>query len=173
MSFDNDWEDQELDLGFLNMEPLVSEIVHEPSAEATTDKEDEPVPVKEEEEMLTPRMYIFKILEKTCKLYKAQKNLPPHKRTIRQYNMERDTNVYRTDIIREILDGHAILINGVIEWKHAFALRKFNVNDSALKTPTNWAIRTSLEKHKRFVKGCDDIQYALTKAQIKKGERPY
>ena len=173
MSFDNDWEEQDLDLGLVNEEPSVPETVHEPSVEATTDKEDEPVPVKEEEEMLTPRMYIFGILEKTCKMYKAQKNLPPHKRTIRQYNMERDTNVYRTDIIREILDGRAILINGVIEWKHAFALRKLNVNDAALKLPTNWAIRSNLEKHKRFVKGCDDIQYALTKAQIKKGERPY
>lgn len=179
MSFENDWEEQDLDLGLMPETVVVEAPVVVVGAGAPVESPETvvaPVDVEapvEADDMLTPRMYIFGILEKTCKLYKVQKSLPPHKRTVRQYNMERDTSVYRTDIIRDILDGHAILINGVIEWKHAFALRKYNVNDTMLKTPTNWVIRTNLEKHKRFVKGCDDIQYALTKAQIKKGERAY
>jgi hypothetical protein len=176
MSFEDDWEEQDLDLG------LTAAVVDVEDPEASlTDKEEDVKPTVGvqvakpvgEQGMLTPCMYVSGIIEKSCQVFQAQKKLPPYKRAIKQYNMERDTSIQRMDIIRDILDGHAILINGVIEWKHAFALRRYNANDSALRNPSNWVIRTNLEKHKQFVKGCDDKHYALTKAQLKKGERPY
>jgi hypothetical protein len=165
----DDWEMQELTLC---IEPEVTE----PKVTAVPET---PVPETQVTETIvtetemTPRTFMTTLLLKTYKTYQSQKTLPAFKRTVKQYNMDRDTNIRRVDIIREVLAGRAILKNGEIQWKHAYAMRKYDITNPIFLDPLNWAIRTKKELHARFVKLNDDIHFDLTKAQLKRGETPY
>lgn len=171
----DDWEVQDLNLCIEPETP--TDVPETPAVAPLPSVPEETVVVTEETAQavteMTPRTFMTNLLLKTYKTYQSQKSLPAFKRTVKQYNMDRDTNIRRVDIIREVLAGRAILKNGEIQWKHAYSLRKYDISNPIFTDPLNWAIRTKKELHAKFVKVNEDIHFELTKAQLKRGETPY
>ena len=133
----------------------------------------EEVPKCAEDSSVTPIGFIKTLLIKSQKKFQAQRELPHFKRTIRMYNIERDIHIPKTEIIREILAERAIIVNGVIDWKGAGSLRRFNPEDATLKDSTRWVIKSCKDLNKQFVVH-SDIHVEVTKSQKKRGiTRPY
>jgi hypothetical protein len=174
----DDWETQDLslDLG-TDKEPTVDVSVPETEVSQTTEvaqttevsQTTEVAPVIA---MLTPATFIGLILIKSQKTFQSQRGQPAYKRTVRQYNVERDMHIPRMDIIRDIIAERAVLANGFIMWKHPWGLRKYKADDPALRDPGNWVIRTSRQVNKDFVKH-SDIHVEVTKSVRKMGGTLY
>jgi hypothetical protein len=161
----DDWETQDLSLDLdTGKEPTVAISVPETEVSQTVTTEVAPE--------LIPATYVGLILIKSQKTFQAQRGQPAYKRTVRQYNADRDTHIPRIDIIRDILGERAVLANGVIEWKHPWGLRKYKADDPALRDPGNWIIRTSREVNKSFIKH-SEIHVEVTKSHRKMGGTLY
>ena len=171
----DDWETQDLSLDLdTGKEPTVAISVPETevSQTVTTEVTQTVAPVTEVAPELIPATYVALILIKSQKTFQAQRGQPAYKRTVRQYNADRDTHIPRIDIIRDILGERAVLANGVIEWKHPWGLRKYKADDPALRDPGNWIIRTSREVNKSFIKH-SEIHVEVTKSHRKMGGTLY
>jgi hypothetical protein len=171
----DDWETQDLSLDLdTGKEPTdaVSVPETEVSQTVTTEVAQTVAPVTEVAPELIPATYVGLILIKSQKTFQAQRGQPAYKRTVRQYNADRDTHIPRIDIIRDILGERAVLANGVIEWKHPWGLRKYKADDPALRDPGNWIIRTSREVNKSFIKH-SEIHVEVTKSHRKMGGTLY
>jgi len=174
----DDWETQDLSLDLdTGKEPTVAVSVPETevSQTVTTEVAHKNTEVAQTSEVvpeLIPATYVGLILIKSQKTFQAQRGQPAYKRTVRQYNADRDTHIPRIDIIRDILGERAVLANGVIEWKHPWGLRKYKADDPALRDPGNWIIRTSREVNKSFIKH-SEIHVEVTKSHRKMGGTLY
>jgi hypothetical protein len=154
--FDLSWEEQDLDLGLdlglkldtglkldagLKLDTSSDLVVEEPIVVATpivaTNILEKPVNI-------SPREFIFKIIDKSAKTYSSEKKLKHWQKTIRAIDLNRDTNISRIEAIRLILQGKAILVKATIDWKKAISPR-FPEDSPILSDPTNWVIKTYQE----------------------------
>jgi len=116
--------------------------------------------------MTTPLEFMRALMRKNYATFLAEKKLPPYKKTVRAINLARDHHLARIDVIREIINGRAILIKSTIDWYKAGS-PKFDENSPMLRDPCKWKIITYEEHYKNEAKHMSDC-YGITTAPTKK-----
>ena len=123
-------------------------------------------PVTNGPKMTTPLEFMRALMRKNYATFLAEKKLPPYKKTVRAINLARDHHLARIDVIREIINGRAILIKSTIDWYKAGS-PKFDENSPMLRDPCKWKIITYEEHYKNEAKHMSDC-YGITTAPTKK-----
>ena len=116
--------------------------------------------------MISVLQFMKNIMNKNYATFLQEKKLPPYKKTIRCINVERDRHLARIDIIREIINGRAIIVKATIDWYQA-ANPKFEENSPILRDPCKWKIKTYQELYKIEAKYMSD-QFGINTAPTKK-----
>lgn len=116
--------------------------------------------------MISALQFMKNIMNKNYATFLQEKKLPSYKKTIRCINVERDKHLARIDIIRDIINGRAIIVKATIDWYQA-ANPKFEENSPVLRDPCKWKIKTYQEHYKIEAKYLSD-QFGINTAPTKK-----